>query len=141
MIQQMKQCGEFSSCTSQLKSIREFVEQQCDALPFDDDKKAMVILAIDEACANVIRHGYKMSSAGCLSVEYKAEASHAVFTIKDNCQPICEQVLAPKPENLQQPGGLGMQLIHMVADSVRLVPHEGGGNWLELKIPLEKSSA
>ena len=122
----------FTSCTSELKQIRDFVESTCANSPFSSDKLAATVLAVDEACANVIRHGYDMDKSGCISLVITLNDDHAVFTVKDTCSEISDHTIRPKKKSLKEPGGLGLHLIHTVAESVRLVPHEGCGNWLEL---------
>lgn len=127
----------FSSCTSDLKHIREFIVESCKPFPFSDEKVNEIVLAVDEACANVIRHGYKMSEAGCLEIVVNHNSDHALIVIKDVCSRITEKDLTPKQHDLCKPGGLGLCLIHYVAEKVRLIPHDGKGNWLELTVKFE----
>ncbi|MBB1316453.1 ATP-binding protein [Shewanella sp. SR43-4] len=127
----------FSSCTSELKNIRQFVEHACQDFPFREDKVNEIVLAVDEACANVIRHGYHMSKKGCLEIEISSDHEHARFVIKDVCSQITDKQLIPPENNLCEPGGLGLCLIHYVAETVRLLPHKGKGNWLELTVKFE----
>ena len=122
----------FTSCTSELRQIRDFVEKVCESSPFTNDKLAATVLAVDEACANIIRHGYEMDKTGCINLTITLNADHAVFLIKDTCAEISDNTIRPKKKSLKEPGGLGLHLIHTVAESVRLVPHTGCGNWLEL---------
>lgn len=127
----------FSTCTTELKNIREFVVDSCRQFPFSETKINEIVLAVDEACANVIRHGYKMSEHGCLEIEISGNDTSALFVIKDVCSQITEQQLLPKEQDLCKPGGLGLCLIHYVAQKVRLIPHKGKGNWLELTVKFE----
>ena len=127
----------FSTNTSELKNIRQFVDDCCRQLPFSEFKINEIILAIDEACTNVIRHGYHMSKEGFLEITISADDDQALFVIKDVCPKISEQQLTPKEKNLCDPGGLGLCLIHYVAEKVRLIPHKGKGNWLELTVKFE----
>ncbi|WP_350431939.1 ATP-binding protein [Shewanella sp. H8] len=124
----------FSSCTSELKNIRGFVVDACHDFPFSEDKVNEIVLAVDEACANVIRHGYHMSNKGCLELEISSGDDHALFVIKDVCSQITGKQLTPPENDLCEPGGLGLCLIYHVAETVRLIPHNGKGNWLELMI-------
>lgn len=128
----------FSSSPLELKAIREFVLDSCHQFPFSEAKINEIVLAVDEACANVIRHGYKMSEQGRLEISVSSDQQHALFVIKDVCAQISEQDLQPKSQDLCQPGGLGLCLIHYVAEKVRLIPHKGKGNWLELAVKFEK---
>jgi serine/threonine-protein kinase RsbW len=127
----------FSSCTSELKNIREFIIDSCRDFPISETKVNEIVLGVDEACANVIRHGYHMSKKGCLEIVISSDAEHALFMIKDVCSKITDQQLTPKKEDLCKPGGMGLCLIHYVAEKVRLIPHKGKGNWLELTVKFE----
>ena len=129
---------QFSSCTEDLEQVRSFVASTCEGLPFSEAKRNEIVLAIDEACANVIRHGYKMSKQGKVCIEIEARNDYVIFVIKDTCKKIAENDLQPtKSEDLCKPGGLGLCLIHHVANSVRLLRHKGQGNWLELTVNFE----
>ena len=127
----------FSSCTSELKNIREFVIDSCRDFPLSEAKVNEVVLGVDEACANVIRHGYHMSKKGCLEIVISSDDDHAQFIIKDGCSQITDKQLTPKQEDLCKPGGMGLCLIHYVAEKVRLIPHKGKGNWLEMTVKFE----
>lgn len=124
------------SCTSELHAIRQTVKQACADFGFDNEKTCAVVLALDEACANVIRHSCEYSDKFKLDVKISTQENYGVFLVIDNCPPISEQQLQPKADEPLKPGGLGLQLIHEVMDSVRLLPHDGTGNQLELKVKL-----
>jgi anti-sigma regulatory factor (Ser/Thr protein kinase) len=125
-----------SSCTSELAGIRELIRKACAKFGLDTSTTDKVVLAIDEACANVIRHGYHYSKKGYICIETYQEDGFGVFLIKDHCPQINESVLKPPQKDLLDPGGLGLRLMHEVMDSVALIPHSEDGNHLELKIKL-----
>ncbi len=124
------------SCTSELQKIRSTVKSACGEFGFDSEKTSAIVLAVDEACANVIRHSCAYSDSFKLDLNISREKNYGVFIVIDNCPPITEEQLCPKSDNPLQPGGLGLQLIHQVMDSVTLLPHNGSGNRLEMKIKI-----
>jgi serine/threonine-protein kinase RsbW len=124
------------ACTSELQGIRKRVKQACKDFALSDDKTSAVVLAIDEACANVIRHSCAFSDKFSLEVKVSREKNYGVFLIIDNCPPISAECLQPKQDDPLQPGGLGLHIIRQVMDSVKLLPHNGSGNTLELKIKI-----
>jgi anti-sigma regulatory factor (Ser/Thr protein kinase) len=124
------------SSTAELQKIRHTVKQACLDFNFDLAKTNRVILAIDEACANVIRHSCKFSENFKLSIKITQEIGYGIFLIIDNCAPLSPDTLQPCEDNVLKPGGLGLQLMYRVMDSVALLDHPGPGNWLELKIKL-----
>lgn len=125
------------SCTSQLHDIRKVVEQACQEMAFDEEKTAGIVLAVDEACANVIRHSCHYSDEYDLKIEAYEEDGFGVFLISDNAPPITAGVLKPKESDQLEPGGLGLHLIHQVMDGVELLPHQDNGNRLKLSIKIK----
>lgn len=124
------------SSTSELQKIRHTVKQACVDFDFDLAKTNSIILALDEACANVMRHSCQYSENFKLEIQITREDEYAVFLVIDNCSSLSPDVFVPGPDALLKPGGLGLQLIHQVMDSVTLLAHSGQGNRLELKIKL-----
>ena len=124
------------SCTSELQRIRNTVKSACGEFGFDADKTAAVVLAVDEACANVIRHSCAYSDRFKLDLNISQENNFGVFVVIDNCPPITEEQLNPKKDDPLNPGGLGLHLINQVMDSVTLLPYNDIGNRLQMKIKL-----
>jgi anti-sigma regulatory factor (Ser/Thr protein kinase) len=106
-------------------------------MAFSEDKTNSVVLAVDEACANVIRHSCNYSDKFKLKIEVYEEDGYGVFLICDNAPPISACVLQPKDCDQLEPGGLGLHLIHQVMDEVELLPHQESGNRLKLSIKLK----
>jgi anti-sigma regulatory factor (Ser/Thr protein kinase) len=134
----MKYVAEISckSSTSELQKIRHAVKQACIDFNFDLTKTNEIVLAIDEACANVIRHSCVFSENFKLSIKITKQDGYGIFLIIDNCAPLSPETLLPSHDDLLNPGGLGLQLIYRVMESVTLLAHSGQGNRLELKIKL-----
>ncbi|MFT4940665.1 MAG: serine/threonine-protein kinase RsbW [Paraglaciecola sp.] len=124
------------SCTSELQKIRHAVKEACIDFNFDLAKTNRVVLAIDEACANVIRHSCDFSESFKLSIIVTQKNGYGIFLVVDNCSRLSPDALQPCQEDVLKPGGLGLQLIYQVMDSVTLLDHPGQGNRLELKIKL-----
>ena len=132
---------ECQSCTSVLCNIRQDVKAACQDFGYPDADINNIVLAIDEACANVIRYGYKYCEKGWVGLKIYDNGSEAVFHISDRCAEICEADLAVKPRSDDQPGGLGLHIIHEVMDSVHLVDGPVEGNTLELRKQLPPKEA
>jgi len=50
---------EFSSHTANLALMRKFVRGFLDAYPFSEKERMLMVLGVDEACTNIIRHAYQ----------------------------------------------------------------------------------
>jgi anti-sigma regulatory factor (Ser/Thr protein kinase) len=106
-------------------------------MTFDEAKTNGIVLAVDEACANVIRHSCDFSDKFKLKIEAYEEDGFGVFLISDNAPPISDSVLKPKDCDQLEPGGLGLHLIHQVMDNVELLPHQEHGNRLKLSLKIK----
>src|SRR3954469_24295055 len=51
---------EFSSHTGNLAVMRKFVRGFLDAYPFSERERTLMVLGVDEACTNIIRHAYHL---------------------------------------------------------------------------------
>ena len=56
----MKQKIEFSSHTANLALMRKFVRKFLETFPFTEKQRTLMILGVDEACTNIIRHAYEL---------------------------------------------------------------------------------
>jgi anti-sigma regulatory factor (Ser/Thr protein kinase) len=99
---------------------------------FAADARAGLVLALQEACANVIRHG----GIDLLRVTVELERGEAVIRVHDYCAAEHAACLSAEPPTQLRPGGLGMHLIRSSTDDARLEP-EGGGR---LALVLRKRS-
>jgi phosphoserine phosphatase RsbU/P len=125
----------FPAKSDQLKrmrnELREIVEQQrC----FSADTLHCIVLAVDEACSNIIRHAYGKECDSEILIEVFREPSEMVFRLTDYAVPVDTGVVRPRIVDRLRPGGLGVYLIHKIMDKVAFVDcPAGAGNVLELR--------
>ncbi len=116
--------------------VRCYVREQ----GFEDDTVDKVVLAIDEACANAIRHAYQGETTGVVDVMLGVEDDSLVIEVRDEGLPApCERVgkrLGEPPANPEdiKPGGLGIPFMHAVFDSVEFESGESKGNRVRLRL-------
>jgi sigma-B regulation protein RsbU (phosphoserine phosphatase) len=110
----------------------------------DAELRATLVLALDEACANIIRHAF---GGGCgsgrieLLIRREGKALH--FVLSDTAA--CVDVERIKPRDLDEcrPGGLGLCFIDTLMDAWKLTPLAGGGNrlWMLRRLdPADRSA-
>ena len=116
----------FPSDPRLLRTIRSVVAEMAELCGFAEGEAQFIILAVDEACANVIRHAYQGRTDGEIAFPCSASEERIEFLLVDQGQ-------APRPEELQRrpleeirPGGLGTHLIRSVMDQVRYRCSERG---------------
>ncbi len=119
----------------QLTPICEFVTDAAAAAGLGESERAHCQLAVDEACTNIIEHGYGGENRGAISVTCEVAPGEIVITIHDQAQHF-DVSAVPEPD-LQAPldemriGGLGLYFMRHVMDAVEF-SYEGGGNKLVL---------
>lgn len=119
----------------QLETICQFVTEAAHAAGLGEAETGHCQLAVDEACTNVIEHGYRGEDRGPISVECEATPGELVISIFDQAGHF-DPTRVPEP-NTKAPldelrvGGLGLFLMRRVMDAVEF-SYEDGGNKLVL---------
>ena len=122
-----------------LASVRSLVRGWVDSWEIDEKTADDVVLAIDEACTNAIRHAYEGRCDGSVELTLHAGPEHLEFQVSDtgvSCPAECTEQRPLRPPDVDdlEPGGLGIQLIHKVFDEVDFCPGESGGNCVTMKL-------
>jgi anti-sigma regulatory factor (Ser/Thr protein kinase) len=102
-----------------------------DSLGFDTDLRNQLVLAVDEAAANVIRHGYKNAPDGKLELSAWLVDENLEIRLRDFAPPVDASCVKPRDLMECKPGGLGVNLIDMSFDRWWFAkPDHGCGNVL-----------
>ena len=121
-----------------LKAVRELVRGHLDTCGFAAERRDEIVLAVDEACTNAIRHSYGGRNDRVLELIVRGTARYVEIVLCDEGIPVpagcLERAGAEKPaaEPLR-PGGLGIQLIHRVFDEVTYRPGKEQGNCVTMR--------
>lgn len=126
-----------------LASVRSLVRSWVESWDVGEKTADKVVLAIDEACTNAIRHAYGGRYDGSVELSLHAEPEYLEFQVSDTgvlCPPECTTKRPVQPADIDdlKPGGLGIQLIHEVFDEVEFCPGESGGNCVTMKLMRSK---
>lgn len=107
-----------------LKCIRGFLTPVFDA-KFACEETGRLILAVDEACANIIKHGQSwFKPTGRITLEVVESKKKIEITIRDFCRERDVEKIKPRPLDEIRPGGLGTHFINEVMDAVEFKPDE-----------------
>lgn len=103
-----------------LQVIRGFFEPVLDGL--FKDEAGMLLLALDEACSNVVKHRSKALMGGMIHVRAEVGRDSLRFRIGDFCGE--EDISRIQPRDLEdvRPGGLGTHFIKEIMDRVAFEP-------------------
>jgi anti-sigma regulatory factor (Ser/Thr protein kinase) len=108
----------FKSDPRLLHIVRSVVGQMAALVGFSEEDTQFIILAVDEACANIIRHAYQGRQDGEIRISCRESADGIEFLLTDQGAP-CDPACFPKRSlDEVRPGGLGLPLIQAVMDRV-----------------------
>ena len=122
-----------------LKSVRGVVRGFAESHALSDEKAMEVVLAVDEACTNAMRHAYDSNSGRKLWLSLRSVDDGIEIVLRDDGTPARservrqKEAVAPDPETLT-PGGLGVQILYEVFDEVDFVPGPEYGNCITMRL-------
>ncbi len=134
----------FKSTTNNLGEIRSFVGKILEQIDIPSDEKDNIILAVDEACTNIIKHAYKLSPDGDIILNITVRNSELAIKIVDyglSFEP--DTVPVPDIKELYRQhkvGGLGLHLIKSLMDDVKFKIIPGVRNEVSLKKKIAQKS-
>ena len=121
---------------SDLPKVRQAVQAAAGAVGFDQDSIARMVLAIDEAITNVIKHAYQGRNDQrvevCLTRVRESGIDGIQFDIRDFGKQVDPETICGRDLKEVRPGGLGVHIIRSVMDRVIYTPAEGGGMRLRM---------
>ncbi|MDH3316901.1 MAG: ATP-binding protein [Gammaproteobacteria bacterium] len=96
-----------------------------------------IVIAVDEACQNVIRHAYGGNADGEILIDIRRDGDLIAFNIIDFADPVDVSKIKPRSLEELRPGGLGIHFISQCMDDARFrSPPNGAGNrlWMVKRI-------
>lgn len=85
---------------------------------FSKKETRKIILALDEACSNIIKYAYEGDPAKTISLTATVTSREFRIELKDNGKKVDTSKIAPRDLNDIRPGGLGTHFISAVFDAV-----------------------
>jgi serine/threonine-protein kinase RsbW len=110
------------SKTESLHEVREFISEAAQRHGFSDEETSKIVLAVDEACTNIIKHAYQGNPDK--EIQITVHAGNGVFEVLIEDEGRSFDSLAIKPPDLKQHltqyrrGGLGVYLMKTLMDEV-----------------------
>ncbi len=124
----------FPADACELRAVRKAVEQQVLEAGAGQDCARDVVMAVDEACQNVIRHAYAGATGEIvLQIDHRPDVGELVFSLIDFAPRVDPASIRPRDLDEVRPGGIGTHLIREAMDTVEYVePPPGCGNLLRM---------
>lgn len=120
-----------------LATFRDFIEEVCRENGVEEETCFDIKLAVDEACTNIIQHGYAGMNPGSIILDVRVDNQKAQVHITDFGHPF-EPNEAPTPDTSasleERPlGGFGLFFIYQSMDEVDYVTNEEGNTLMLTK--------
>jgi anti-sigma regulatory factor (Ser/Thr protein kinase) len=114
-----------------LRSVRGALTAALDRSGVTAEERDRLVLAVDEAMANVIRHAYGNSGQGRVRFTLTRDRGMLRFRLRDFAPPVDPAQVKPRDLSVCRPGGLGINFIDETMDRWCLRPlPRGRGNVL-----------
>jgi serine/threonine-protein kinase RsbW len=110
--------------TEHLADIRSFLEKTLKSYPVSEDERSLMILAVDEICANVMIHSNRLDKNKNLAVSVTDTPEGYIFEISETGKAFDPDTI-PEPDikkmvKEKKKGGLGLMLVRKIMDSIEL---------------------
>jgi serine/threonine-protein kinase RsbW len=110
------------SRTDRLHDVRKFISDLAREHGFDDDDSNKISIAVDEACTNIIKHGYNFAPDHEIEIEVTRNGHEFEIIISDNGKQFDPNIVET-PDMKEylthfRRGGLGMYLMKRIMDKV-----------------------
>ncbi|MDD9304093.1 MAG: ATP-binding protein [Desulfobacter sp.] len=124
-----------------LQLVRGMMKKVTAILSIEREQADYIILAVDEACSNIIRHSYKNDHSQKIDFLICLKKSRLDISIMDNGKPFeFTELPCRDPEEIH-PGGLGIYIIRRVMDQVNYHRSKKGQNIIQMVKALNPTPA
>lgn len=130
----MKQEIEFASHPANLSLMRDFVRQFLATTTFSHSQIDLLVLGLDEACTNIIRHAYGQAAGQLITLTCERTGGRVCFRLRDYGKQRDPASMQGRPLEMVEPGGLGLHLIRRIFDTVDYVLKKQGTELVLAKV-------
>ena len=134
----------FLSRTDNLLEVRDFVGEAARAFGFSEEDAANIVLAVDEACTNIIKHAYQYATDKEIEVTIHQDKRSFEIRIFDNGRSFDPSIIRQPDlkEHIghRKRGGLGVYMLKRLMDKVEYNFHRGKRNEVRLTKYLSSTS-
>ncbi len=123
----------FPAQASRMVLVRDVVRSAARLCGFDETATHDIVLAVGEACQNVILHAYEGRGDGPILLDILESPDRMILRVTDFGPAVAPAVLQPRDLGELRPGGLGTYFIQNVMDTTDFGRSPGGvGNVLQM---------
>ena len=130
----------FQAHPSELAGMRHRLGEVLNGSGCSDDDRQALVLALDEATSNVIRHAYAGPCDRTIELKVERDGCDLWFELNDEAPAVDPNKVKPRDLAECKPGGLGVNIIDALMDEWDLSPRIGGGNRLLMRKRMRAAS-
>lgn len=124
------------SSPAHLQIVRAALEKLCEHLGFDEPTTHRIVLGVDEALTNIIRHAYDGDEQQRIDIDLSPLGAGGReglrIRLRDYGKAVDPSRIRSRDLSDVRPGGLGVHIMNTCLDSVEYRPAEGSGTELTL---------
>ncbi|MCD4699627.1 MAG: ATP-binding protein [Phycisphaerae bacterium] len=124
-----------ASTPAHLPVVRSAVESVCKLMGFDEATRGDIVLAVDEALANVIKHAYQGSNDKPIEITLRSiggDKTTLQVELRDWGRQVDPDAMKSRDLDDIRPGGLGVHIMERCMDEVKYAHAPDGGTLLTL---------
>ena len=115
----------FTSHSGRMSEVRHSARLFLKKCDFDESSIELLVLGLDEACTNIIRHAYDQDEKP-VRLEMERLHDRIRFVLRDYGRPCDPKCIRSRPLEDVRPGGVGVYIIRQVFDHVKYEPRRRG---------------
>jgi anti-sigma regulatory factor (Ser/Thr protein kinase) len=100
---------------------------------FSKSEARKIVLAVDEACSNIIKYAYGGDHTKTISMTVIVDGDGFTVRLRDYGRKVDAAAIAPRDPAEVRPGGLGTRFMAMAFDTVRYEGPAGPGTLLTME--------
>jgi sigma-B regulation protein RsbU (phosphoserine phosphatase) len=116
----------YPASTEELGAVRTAVREACRQAGCSDVCGEQVVLAVNEACMNIIQHGYRFADGQKFMLRLSVDDGLLTVCLLDHGAAVSETDLRPRELDELRPGGLGVRFMRELMDEVGYLPAPNG---------------
>jgi len=98
--------------------MRKLVRRFLEPYPFSERQRTLMVLGVDEACTNVIRHAYRLQDDQLMALSLEGLHDCVRVRLRDYGRQTPPHAMSGRTHDLIKPGGLGLLMIRSAFDKV-----------------------
>jgi len=128
----------FPAQPEEMRNMRARLRETLDAQSVSPEMRDRLVLAVDEACTNIIRHAYCGCTSETISLRLTRDRDMLAFELRDNAPAVDPNRITARDLGECRPGGLGVPFMRALMDEWHLQPGANGrGNVLRMSKRLQ----